>query len=102
LGTWVVGKEVEEFVTEDGDAAGFEANDGDARFDFGCEFVEDLKKEFLCAVEHAVVVEGASAAEFGFGDGDAKAGGFKDFDGCNGRDGVEVVVESVGPEEDFA
>ena len=100
MGALVVGKEIEEFVAEDGDATGFQADDGDAGFDFGREFVEDLEQEGLGAVEHAVVVERASAAEVGFGDDDAEAGGFEDFDGGFGDAGVEIVVESVGPEED--
>ena len=95
-----MGKQVDEFVTEDGDAAGLEADDGDSGFDFGREFVEDLKQERLGAVEHAVVVERASAAEIGLGDDDSEACGFQDFDGGFGGGGMEIVVESVGPEED--
>jgi hypothetical protein len=95
-----VGEEVEKFVAEDGDTAGFKADDGDAGIDLGGKFVEDLEQERLGAVEHAVVVERASAAEVGAGDDDAEAGGLKDFDGGLGGGGVEVVVESVGPEED--
>jgi hypothetical protein len=98
LGSLVVGEKVEEFVPEDGYAAGFQANDGNSSFDFGREFVEDLKQERLSAVEHAVVVERASAAEVGFWDGDLEAGGFQDFDGGFGGRRLEIVVEGVGPE----
>ncbi len=35
LRAFVVGEEVEEFVAEDGDATGFEADDGNAGCDFG-------------------------------------------------------------------
>ena len=94
-----MGEEVEEFVAENGDATGLEADDGDAGIDFWGEYVEDLAEKFLGAIEHTVVVERASTAEMGFGDDDAEAGGFEDFDGGLGGRGVEVVVESVGPEE---
>ena len=100
LGALVVGEEIEEFVAEDGDAAGFEADDGDSGFDLGREFVEDVEQQSFGAVEHAEVVERASAAEVGLGDDDRIAGGFEDFDGGLGGGGVEVVVEGVGPEED--
>ena len=96
----VVGEEVEEFVAEDRNAAGLESDDGDSGFDFGGEFVEDIQEQGLGAVEHAEVVEGASAAEVGAGEEDAISRGFEDFDGGAGGGGVEVVVESVGPEED--
>jgi hypothetical protein len=95
-----MGKEVDEFVAEDGNATGFEADDRNAGFDFGREFVEDLKQERLGAVEHAEVVERAAAAEVDSRDDDAEAGGFQDLDGSSGGLRLEIVVESVGPEED--
>jgi hypothetical protein len=95
-----VGKEVDEFVAENGNATRFEADDGDASFDFGGKFVEDLKQERLGAVEHAEVVERAAAAEVGSRDDDAEAGRFEDFDGGLGGLRLEIVVEGVGPEED--
>ncbi len=52
-------------------------------------------------VEHAEVVEGAAAAEMFGGEGDAEAGGGEDLVGGAHGGGVEVVVEGVGPEEDF-
>ena len=63
LGAFVVREEVEEFVAEDGDAAGLESDDGDSGFDLGRECVEDVEEQGLGAVEHAEVVERASAAE---------------------------------------
>jgi hypothetical protein len=96
----VVREEVEEFVAEDGDAAGLESDDRDSGFDLGGEFVEDVEEQGLGAVEHAEVVERASAAEVGLGEEDAVPGGFEDFYGGAGGGGVEVVVEGVGPEED--
>ena len=56
-------------------------------------------RERLGAVEHAVVVERASATEVGFGHDDSEACGFEDFDGGFSGAGLEIVVESVGPEE---
>jgi hypothetical protein len=100
LGAVVVGEEVEEFVAEDGDAAGLESDDGDAGFDFGFELIEDFEQEALGAVEHAEVVERAAAAEVGLRNRDSVSGGFEDFDGGAGGGGVEIVVEGVGPEED--
>jgi hypothetical protein len=99
LGPVVVREEVEELVAEDGDAAGLESDDEGAGFDLGGEFVEDVEKEGFGAVEHAEVVERASAAEIGAGDGDAVSGGLEDFDGGAGSGREEVVVEGVGPEE---
>ena len=55
LCAFVVGKEVDEFVAENGDATGFEADEGNAGFDGGPEFVEDPEQERLGAVEHAAV-----------------------------------------------
>jgi hypothetical protein len=100
LGALVVREEVEEFVAEDGDAAGLEADDGDSGFDLGGERVENVEEQGLGAIKHAEVVERASAAEVGLGDEDAESGGFEDFDGGAGGLGEEVVVEGVGPEED--
>ena len=95
----VVGEEIEQFVAEDGDAAGLESDDGDSGFDLGGKFVEDVEQQGLGTVEHAEVVEGAAAAEIGLREDDAVSGGFEDFDGGFGGFGVEVVIESVGPEE---
>jgi hypothetical protein len=69
---------------------------GIAGFDFGEKFVEDLEQQRLGTVEHAVIVERASAAEVGARDDDLEAGGFEDFDGGSGGCGKEVVIESVG------
>ena len=69
-------------------------------FDFREKLVHDLEQQGLGAVEHADVVEGASAAEVGARDGDVEAGGFEDFGGGFGGRGQEVIVEGVGPEED--
>jgi len=99
LGALVVREEVEEFVAEDGDAAGLEADDGDSGFNFGFELVEDFEQKALGAIEHAEVVEGTAAAEIGLRYRDAEAGGLEDFDGGAGGGGSEVVVESVRPEE---
>ena len=96
----IIRKQIDEFVTKDRNTTRFEADDGDAGFDFGGKFVEDLKQEDLGAVEHAVVVERASAAEVGFWDDDSEARGFEDFDGGFGGAGVEVVIKRVRPEED--
>ena len=87
LGALVVREEVDEFVAEDGDAAGFETDDGDSGFDLGVEFVEDVEQQGFGAVEHAEVVEGASAAEIGLRDDDAESGGFEDLDGGAGGRG---------------
>ena len=99
LGAFVVGKQIEEFIAKDGDAAGFEADDGNTGFNFRREFVEDLEQKRLGAVEHAVIVERASAAEVGTRDDDSEACGFEDFDGGFGRVGMEIIVEGVGPEK---
>ena len=77
-------EEVEEFVAEDGDAAGLESDDGDSGFDLGLELVEDFEEQPFGAVEHAEVVEGAAAAEVGLREEDAVSGGFEDFDGGAG------------------
>jgi hypothetical protein len=94
-------EEVREFVAEDGHAGGFQTDYGYSSFDFGFELVEDFKEQSLRAVEHAEVVEGASAAEVGLRDQDAESGGFEDLDGGAGGLGEEVVVERVGPEENL-
>ena len=96
-----MGEEVCEFVAEDGHARGFQSDYGDAGFDFGLELVEDFEQKAFGAVQHTEVVEGASAAEVGFGDQDAESGGFEDLDGGTGGLGEEVIVEGVGPEEDL-
>jgi hypothetical protein len=98
-GALVVREEVDEFVAEDGDAARFEADDGNSGFDFGLQFVEDVEEQSFGTVEHAEVVERASAAEMGARDYDAEAGGFEDFDCGFGGVRLEIVVEGVGPEK---
>ena len=97
----VVREEVEQFVAEDGDAAGFEADDGDAGLDFGLELVENFEQQRLSPVEHAEIVEWAAAAEVRLREDDAVSGGFQNFDSGFGGGGQEIVVEGVGPEEDF-
>jgi len=99
-GAGVVGKEVCEFVAEDGGAAWFEDDDRGACGELGGECVEDLEEIFFCGVEHAEVVERTAAAEVVVGVFDAEAGGGEDLVGGSQRGGVEVVVEGVGPEED--
>jgi hypothetical protein len=81
LGAFVVGEQINEFVAEDGDAAWFEADNGDSGRDLGLELVEDFEKQTFGAVEHAEIVEGASAAEIRTGDQDTESGGFEDLDG---------------------
>ena len=101
LRTGVVGEEICEFVAEDSYARRFQSNYGDAGFDLGLELIEDLQEQVFGAIQHAEVVEGASAAEIGLGNEDAESGGFEDLYGGAGGLGEEVVVESVGPEENF-
>ena len=101
LSALVMREEVEEFVAEDGDAAGFESDDGDSGFDLGLELIEDIEEQGFGTVKHAEVVERASAAEMGAGDDDAVSGGFEDFYGGTGGRREEIVVERVGPEEDL-
>jgi hypothetical protein len=100
LGALVVREEVEEFVAEDGNAAGLESDDRDSGFDLGSESVENVEEQGFGAIEHAEVVERASATERGAGDEDVVSGSLEDFDGGAGGGGAEVVVEGVGPEED--
>src|SRR5438270_12100922 len=70
LGAFVMREEVNQFVAEDGDTAGLEADNGDSGRDLGLELVEDFEKQTFGAVEHAEIVEGASAAEISTGDQD--------------------------------
>jgi hypothetical protein len=100
LSPFVVRKQVQKFVTKDGDATWFETDDGHASFDFGREFIEDLKQESLGTVEHAMVVERPSAAEVGSWHEDLEAGGFKDIDGSLRGAGMEIIVERIRPQED--
>src|SRR5438105_15806975 len=65
LGSLIARKQIQQFVAEDGDATGLESDDRDASFDFGRQFVENFQQQSFCAIEHAEVVEGASAAEVG-------------------------------------
>ncbi len=99
LGASVVREKIRQLVAEDGDAAGFESDDGNPGFDLRLELIENLEQKGFGAIEHAEVVEGASAAEVGLRDDDAVSGGFENFDGGFGGRGEKVVVERVGPEE---
>src|SRR5215469_11407852 len=94
-----MGEEIDEFVAEDRYATGFESDHGDSGFDFGFELVEDLKEQTLGAIEHAEVVERASAAKVGSRDEDAEPGGFEDFDGGTRGRREEIVVEGIGPQD---
>src|SRR5208282_413813 len=62
LGPRVMGKKVHELVSKDANATRFEADDRNTGFDLRREFVEDLEQKGLGTVEHAMVVERASAA----------------------------------------
>ena len=44
LRAFVMRKQVEEFVAEDGDTTGFQTDDGNPGFDFRSEFVENLQQ----------------------------------------------------------
>ena len=65
------------------------------------EGVESFEEIVFGSIEHAEVVEGAAAAEMLRGEGDAETGGGENLVGGSHGGGVEVVVEGVGPEEDF-
>src|SRR5579859_1950002 len=97
LRTGIVGKEVDEFVAEDGNTAGFEPDDRDSSFDLRLKLVENFEKQSLGTIKHAEIVERASAAEVGVWDQDTKAGGLEDLDGGFRRGRKEIVVECVGP-----
>jgi hypothetical protein len=97
----VVGKEVREFVAEDSYTGRFQSDYGDAGFDLGLELVEDFQEQAFGAIQHAEVVQGASAAEIGVGNEDAESGSFQDLDSGTGGLGEEVVVEGVGPEKNL-
>jgi hypothetical protein len=101
LSAGIVREKVDEFITEDGDAAGFEADDGDAGFNLRLQLVEYFEQQSLGAVEHAEVVERASTAEIGAGDQDAEAGRFQDLDGRTGGLRQKIIVERISPEEDL-
>ena len=81
VGAFVFGEKVDEFVAEDGGAAWFENDDRSSRFDFGKKLVHDLEQQSFGAVEHADVVEWASATEMGARDAHVEAGGFEHFGG---------------------
>ena len=100
LGAFVLREKVGEFVAEDGGAARFEDDDGRCGFDFGEKLVHDLEEQALGAVECADVVERPSAAKMRARDEDVEARGFEHFGGSFRGRGQEVVIESVGPEED--
>ena len=99
---FVFGKKVREFVAEDGGAAGFQNNDRRCGFDFGEKLVHDLEEQTLGTVKHANIIEWTPAAEVSARDGDVEARGFEDFGGSLGGRGKEMVVESVGPEQNAA
>jgi hypothetical protein len=69
--------------------------------DFDVEFVHNLQEQFLGTGEEAKVVERAAAAQMRARDEHVEASGFEDFGGGNGGRGLEVVVESVGPEKNL-
>ena len=101
LCAFIVGEEVDQFVAEYGNTTGLKAHYGDSSRDLGLELVEDFEKKTFGAVEHAEIVERASAAEIGTGDSNAKTRCFEDFNSGFGGGGKEIVVEGVGPEEDL-
>ena len=65
------------------------------------EGVESFEEVVFGSIEHAEVVEGAAAAEVLRGEGYAETGGGENLVGGSHGGGMEVVVEGVGPEEDF-
>src|SRR5882672_9735903 len=87
LGALVSWEQIGELVAEHGGAAGLEYDDRSPCFDFGEQFIHDVEQQALGAVEHANVVERASAAEMSAGDGDVEAGGLQHFDRGLGRVG---------------
>jgi len=92
----VVWEKVEQFVAKDCDAAGFEANHRDSRFDFRRQRVEDFEQQLLRAVEHAKIVERATAAKICARKNYVISSGFENIDRGFGGRGQEIVVEGVG------
>src|ERR1700692_4642476 len=92
-------EQIDEFVTKNRDATRLKSDHGNSGFDFGREFIENLQQKRLSAIEHPVVVERAPAAEVGSWHDDAKARSFEDIDRGLRGSGLEVIIKSVGPEE---
>ena len=68
LRTFIVRKQVDQLVAEDGDATGLKPDHRNSSFDFGRKFIENLQQQRLRTIEHAVIVERTSATQVGFGD----------------------------------
>ena len=100
-GAGIVGEQIGQLVAEDGGAAWLEDDDGGSGGELRGEGVEDFEEIVFGGVQHAEVVERAAAAEMLVGQADAEACVGEDLVGGAHGGGMEVVVEGVGPEEDF-
>src|SRR5436190_17976501 len=77
LGALVVGKQVAEFVAENGHAARFQSNNRDSSLNFRRQYVEDLQQQVFRSVEHAEIVERTPTSESATRQFDAEAGALK-------------------------
>src|ERR1700756_2910756 len=80
LGALVPGEEIAEFVAEDSDAAGFEADDGNAGFDLRGERVEDAEEQVFARSGHPEIEKRGSATEIAGGQFHAEADVLEDLD----------------------
>ena len=93
-------EQVHQLIAEGGDAARFEANDGNPGTDPGAKGTQCLAPEMFGGVEHAEVVERTPAAQWPGRDLDRVPGVFEHVDGGIEHRGAQVVVEGVGPQQD--
>src|ERR1700691_1603796 len=97
LGAAVIGKEVDELITEHAGAAGFEEDEGQAGVDLGGEALEDLQQVGAGLPQESKVVERSAAANVLARHFDGEARALQDagrrFEGLR----VVVVIPGVRP-----
>src|SRR3954462_36713 len=94
----VIRPHLQELVLEDGDAAGFRADDRRAGPNLVSQRVEYTHEVARRQGEHSIVVERAAAAEMSRRDDDVATCVFERLDGSNTDVSLEVIRERVGPQ----
>src|ERR1700722_6506542 len=102
VGAWIGGKKIVQFVAKHRGAARLEHHDGDAGVDFAAKSAQDALEVFHGAAEHPEIVERPAAAKMLSRNRHVKARMAKHLDGRLRRFRVEIIVERVCPQYDFA
>ncbi len=101
IGARISGEEVSQFIAEDRGAAGFQNDDRQSGVDLRSQALKNVREILPGFIEHAEVIQRASAAEVFLGDSYFESSVSEHFQGGPADLGPVVVVEGVRPQDHF-